>query len=84
MILDDFCRGLGEFLTAWRRDRSSNSLKRNQKERLKNMLSDNRYSWRSLEQLANGIGADYQLTKNLLVEIGARPSETDASLWTLK
>jgi len=54
------------------------------KERLKAMLSSPRFEFRSLPQLAASIGADEVATKHLLLEIGARPSETDPGLWTLK
>ena len=53
-------------------------------QRLKAMLSNPRYEFRTLPQLSASIGADDPTTKRLLLEIGARPSETDADLWTLK
>ena len=40
--------------------------------------------WRRLETLARVIGADYQTTTRLLVELGARGSEKENEVWTLK
>ena len=55
------------------------------KKRLKKMLKDPRFEFgRTIQRLADGIGADQQTTRRWLVDIGARPSETNADLWTLK
>jgi len=40
--------------------------------------------WRKLETLSRVIGADYATTTRLLVEIGARGSETGSDVWALK
>lgn len=40
--------------------------------------------WRKLETLARVIGADYETTTRLLVELGARGSETENEVWALK
>ena len=39
--------------------------------------------WRSLSTLSNVTGLDEDEAKRLLVEIGARGSETDPNLWGL-
>lgn len=52
------------------------------KELLKKMLEKG-FKWRSLSTLANVTGLDDDETKRLLVEIGARGSETDPSVWGL-
>jgi hypothetical protein len=55
-----------------------------QKRRLKAMLKDNRFDFgRTLGQLAKNIGEVPETTKRLLIEIGARPSEGNAEIWTL-
>ena len=41
------------------------------------------HNWRSLSALANVTGVSESETKRLLVEIGARGSETDPSKWGL-
>ena len=52
------------------------------KELLKRMLEKG-FGWRSLSTLSNVTGVDEDEAKRLLVEIGARGSETDPSLWGL-
>ncbi len=49
---------------------------------LKDMLEKER-NWRTIDTLSNVIGADKQTTKEYLLAIGARGSETDANLWGL-
>jgi hypothetical protein len=41
------------------------------------------HNWRRLSTLSNVTGLSEQEAKQLLVEIGARGSETDSSLWGL-
>lgn len=57
---------------------------RKQKKRLRAMLKDTRFpkGFRSTEQLLSGIGADRQTAERLLLDIGARKSETSDE-WTL-
>lgn len=50
---------------------------------LKAMLKDSRFEWRRLDTLAHVIGADYETTKRLLLEIEARASENGEDLWAL-
>ncbi len=52
------------------------------KKLLKDMLKGG-HSWRKLSTLANVTGLTESEAKQLLVGIGARGSETDASLWGL-
>ena len=40
--------------------------------------------WRQLDTLARVIGADYATTKRLLIELGARGSETESDAWAMK
>ena len=46
-------------------------------------MLENGFSWRSLSTLSNVTGLDEDEAKRLLVEIGARGSETNPSLWGL-
>ena len=40
--------------------------------------------WRRLETLARVIGADHAETTRLLIEVGARGSESQENVWALK
>jgi hypothetical protein len=40
--------------------------------------------WRKLETLSRVIGADYETTTRLLIELGARGSEKQNEVWALK
>jgi hypothetical protein len=77
-------KAIADFLTSWRRDWSAGAASRKRKIRLRKMLLDDRFKWRTIDQLSNGIGADRQMTQSLLIEIGARPSETDSTKWGLE
>lgn len=52
------------------------------KELLRKMLGAG-HNWRRLSTLSNVTGLTEQEAKQLLVDIGARGSETDSSLWGL-
>ena len=68
------CKSIGDWLH-----------NRKRKERLRAMLKDVQFEFgRTIGQLAAGIGADHETTRRLLIDVGARPSETNADLWTLK
>jgi hypothetical protein len=54
------------------------------KRRLKRKLRDRRYRFGTLAQLSAASGASLDRTRQLLVAIGARPSETDLEIWTLR
>jgi hypothetical protein len=47
-------------------------------------LQDEKYDWRTLATLAHKIAADQTTTQELLIEIGARPSENGKDIWTIK
>jgi hypothetical protein len=51
---------------------------------LREHLSDPRWAWRSFEAMQRAIRADPQTTNQLLVEIGATPSEKDKDVWRLE
>lgn len=53
------------------------------KDLLLKMLQSPQYSWRSLETLMHVIGSDEEITKRLLLEVGARASEDGQPLWSL-
>lgn len=59
--------------------------RRKNKKRLKAMLEVPNYEFgRRIETLQGSIGADREETEYLLLQIGARPSISDASVWILK
>jgi hypothetical protein len=54
------------------------------KERLKTLLSGERYTWRSMEVLSSSIGADEETNAALLIETDARKSVADGrNNWAL-
>jgi predicted type IV restriction endonuclease len=54
------------------------------KDRLRKMLSNPKWEWRTIEVLETAIGEDEKTTVDLLLEIGARRSEGDRNIWTLQ
>lgn len=52
-------------------------------EKLLRQMLDGKHKWRRLETLASVTGLSQKETKEYLIEIGARGSETDANLWGL-
>jgi hypothetical protein len=65
------------------RTRTTLALDKLRKERLKQMLSTPKYTWRSMENLASAIGADEETTAELLLQIGARKSMANRDNWAL-
>ena len=70
-------------VTEWIRNRRPNRLDESRKHLLRQMLNDTRHQWRQLETLSNVIGADGEATMRLLLEIDARGSENNPTLWGL-
>ncbi len=64
-------------------NRRKESLADKRKDRLKRMLSGQKYKWRSLEALSAAIGADEMTTAELLIEIDARASIANGKSWAL-
>lgn len=65
----------------YRRGDKADSLRRS---RLTNILMQPKRKFHELEELANNIGTDDEHTKDLLIEIGARPSlARGSSKWAL-
>jgi hypothetical protein len=56
------------------RNRQANRLSTIRKQRLTQLLSGDKFTWRSIEVLSDAIGADEEATAALLLEIGARRS----------
>lgn len=65
------------------KSRRNDALAQRRRDRLRQMLSGERYTWRSLDLLAAAIGADEATTADLLMEIDARPSLDGTGLWAL-
>lgn len=74
-------------LTAWLtwrwQNRRTEALAEKRRERLRRMLSSQKYVWRNIETLAAAIGADKETTLELLIEIDARKSFTNDKSWAL-
>jgi hypothetical protein len=54
------------------------------KRRLKRTLRDRRTGFATIQDLVASSGASPEATRRLLWAIGARPSETDLNIWTLR
>ncbi|HET6927418.1 MAG TPA: hypothetical protein VFI48_11275 [Hyphomicrobiaceae bacterium] len=54
------------------------------KRRLRSILRDRRYRFATIAHLAASSGASPDKARRLLRAIGARPSETDLNIWTLR
>ena len=54
------------------------------KELLLKLLSHPHFTWRTLTVLSNVIGLDFERTKALLLEVGARGSANNPELWSLE
>lgn len=58
-------------------------VKNTKKRRLRRLLTDSRYEWREFETLQNAIRENAETTRDLLFEIGARPSIREKNVWTI-
>ena len=77
-----FVRGVVSSVASLFKDKKQDETR---KKNLRSMLGDPRFKFgRTMPQLSARIRADEETTVRLLLEIGARPSETDPDLWTLK
>jgi hypothetical protein len=65
--------------------RQQRKLDERRKELLKHALENppNGKEWRSIQTLSRIIGADYETTTRLLIEVGARGSESENDVWAL-
>lgn len=69
-----------------RETKAQRELDKQRKVYLKDALENpppNSDGWRKLETLSRIIGADYATTTRLLIELGARGSETENEVWAL-
>ncbi len=74
---------LGQILKLHLEQRVKKDKMKPRKELLKKMLEKDKDEWRKLETLQHVIGSDSETTKMLLIEIGARASETGSDVWAL-
>jgi hypothetical protein len=65
---------LSSIVLHWLQGRKANALDRDRKKLLKELLDAR--DWRKLSTLSRVIGADEETTRRLLIELGARGSET--------
>ncbi len=76
---------LGNVVIHYLQNRRKDTLDELRKDLLLKMLDNDRFpnKWRKLETLSRVIGADDEITKRLLIEIGARGSESESNSWGL-
>lgn len=73
----------GNCLSFWLQNKRQSSLAEKRRQRLRQMLGGERYTWRSIEALAAAVGADESTTAELLIEIDARASMSNSKSWAL-
>jgi len=86
-VIGSLVGGLGTFCATWlnaeltrrKRDPAEEAAK----ELLRSLLNRPRWNWASIKTLGNVVGADEVIVRRLLLEIGARGSMQDSSLWGL-
>ena len=83
VILGAFISAAGNFLTEYFRTAKTRNADKERMALLKTMLNNEKYEWRKLSTLASVIGLDEIHTKDLLILIGARASETNGDTWGL-
>lgn len=71
-------------VTQWVQTRGEKRLADKRRERLRKLLSGEKYTWRSMKVLAASIGADEATTAALLIEIDARASLSNGDHWALE
>ncbi len=80
---------IGQFVIDHFRHKRETKAQRELDDRRKELLKDalknppTGKEWRELQTLSRIIGADYETTTRLLIEIGARGSETENEVWAL-
>lgn len=76
---------LGNIIIHYLQNKRKDTLDELRKDLLLKMLNNDRFpnKWRKLETLSRVIGADDETTKRLLIEIGARGSESESNSWGL-
>lgn len=83
VILGAIISAAGNFITERFRTAKAREADKKRMALLESMLSNEGYEWRKLSTLASVIGLDEVDTKNLLILIGARASETNGDTWGL-
>jgi hypothetical protein len=77
--------GVLQFWLEQRKTKAQRELDNKRKELLKTALENPppNTEWRKLQTLSRVIGADYETTTRLLIELGARGSEGEDEVWAL-
>ena len=75
----------GGLLRDYLQNRPGRELDKGRKKLLLEMLRDGRFpgGWRKIATVSRVVGADEEVTKRLLIEVGARGSEKDDGMWGL-
>ena len=74
----------GSALTHRLQTKRQTSLAEKRRNRVRRMLSGEKYKWRSITTLAASIGTSEETTAELLIEIDARTSLSNGKLWVLE
>ena len=77
---------VGNLIQEWYKNKDKKELEGKRKMLLKQMLNNTKFEWRDINTLSNVIGATQDETRRLLIDIGARGSETNNGkneLWAL-
>jgi hypothetical protein len=74
----------GTVLTHHLTTRRETKLDRVRRRRLRALLEDSRWKWRSMDTLRAAVGCDEATTSALLLEIGASRSMETRDMWTLR
>lgn len=74
---------LGNFALEWFKNKSQKAVDKSRQDILREMLKDASFKWRNISTLAAVIGCDEESTKNHLIAIGARGSESNDGSWGL-
>lgn len=73
----------GNIVTHWLSGRRANGLAEKRRARLRELLMDPKYQFRSMNTLSASIGASVDATAELLIEMDCRTSDSDRSAWGL-
>lgn len=73
----------GQWLSHHLQKRATKERDKPRRDILLKMLKSPNHQWRELKTLMHVIGADEEMTKRLLLEVGARASENGKPIWGL-
>lgn len=80
-LIGSFLTIIGNITVEWFKNRHQRKVDKARQKLLKKMLGSEKYEWRNLSTLSAVIGCDDENTKNHLIAIDARGSETNDGKW---